>query len=736
MNLTDLLLGGTNLHRLRVKWNFRRKMIVISASIISLIYLIVVAFNILLQGPIQNHLMHESAKNVRSQIQATNIQISNLETYAYALNSTLDTSTLPQNIQQLPTSLTSLRQTSNQLFLLENDSTLITKAVLLVSSPHPYIINSSGTSRNSVAHYQTVIPRHLNSHRWRQVNGHLYLLQPIGGTRTSMTLIIEISVTKLIKRYTPSVGHNNSALIIGDHTPLGMNIHQLLPLKNNDIIFYRQRRYRVSKRQASHLGEIWTYYSFTSLSNIFNEISEASIWIIVISFLTLMGITAIIFWFRHNFFTPVQNLMDLAGTPSDEVNALQAQWEKLLKQQATETLTTEENRERLQTNFLTQMIEGRFAYLKPDELKAKATEQGLELTSAEPAYFIRIQLAATISPTSHHVTDDPNLANFLFNNIVSDLAQKSFGTAYNVASQDIGITLLTRTADTNMIHQFYKQITTNLNHLLAKYVTVIISDPITEWQTLSKHAEAINNAISFQRLLVDNQEIFLSELDSKTFNQPKQFSDIAENQLLDALRNLEPDSLQDDLNQFLSTFFDEKQVQGMLIDSIEKLYFDTRQLIQNIGVTTSFMISERALLHQARTCFRQPELANLINAELLQPTLHLLQNYRRQDAQGKIQYIVDYLKANFSDANLSLEQVAEHFELDSYTLSKTFKAKTSSTFTDYLTSLRVTYAKQELRTSTKLINIIATESGYQPSYFNRIFKKQVGITPGQYRKQS
>lgn len=43
-------------------------------------------------------------------------------------------------------------------------------------------------------------------------------------------------------------------------------------------------------------------------------------------------------------------------------------------------------------------------------------------------------------------------------------------------------------------------------------------------------------------------------------------------------------------------------------------------------------------------------------------------------------------------------------------------------------------AKELLRDTDLKVNEIAAEVGYQPSYLIRVFKKNTGVTPGQYRE--
>ena len=56
-------------------------------------------------------------------------------------------------------------------------------------------------------------------------------------------------------------------------------------------------------------------------------------------------------------------------------------------------------------------------------------------------------------------------------------------------------------------------------------------------------------------------------------------------------------------------------------------------------------------------------------------------------------------------------------------------------FTDYLNRKKITWAKDALRNTDTNINLIALDLGFQDnSYFVKVFKKYVGITPTQYRQ--
>lgn len=69
-----------------------------------------------------------------------------------------------------------------------------------------------------------------------------------------------------------------------------------------------------------------------------------------------------------------------------------------------------------------------------------------------------------------------------------------------------------------------------------------------------------------------------------------------------------------------------------------------------------------------------------------------------------------------------------------YYFSKLFKEEAGENFIEYLTKVRIAHAKELLRNPALSIKEICILSGYSdPNYFSRIFKKQEGLTPSEYR---
>ena len=95
-----------------------------------------------------------------------------------------------------------------------------------------------------------------------------------------------------------------------------------------------------------------------------------------------------------------------------------------------------------------------------------------------------------------------------------------------------------------------------------------------------------------------------------------------------------------------------------------------------------------------------------------------------------------YMSQNYSNANLMLQDVAKAVNMSKSRFSTVFSQTTGQSFTEYLIYLRLSKAKELLKTSNLKSSQIATEIGYNDShYFSYIFKKNVGMTPSDYRSQ-
>lgn len=101
----------------------------------------------------------------------------------------------------------------------------------------------------------------------------------------------------------------------------------------------------------------------------------------------------------------------------------------------------------------------------------------------------------------------------------------------------------------------------------------------------------------------------------------------------------------------------------------------------------------------------------------------------------RIRNILHYIRNNYQQ-DISLETVADTFWIHKVYLAKIFKQETGKSVNEYIRNVRIEKAKELLLNDYVKINEIVTATGFNnPQSFYTIFKKYVGMTPGEYREQ-
>ena len=106
---------------------------------------------------------------------------------------------------------------------------------------------------------------------------------------------------------------------------------------------------------------------------------------------------------------------------------------------------------------------------------------------------------------------------------------------------------------------------------------------------------------------------------------------------------------------------------------------------------------------------------------------------KKEQNSSYIERVKTKLKTDYARA-VNLNTVAEDMKLNPFYLSRLFKESEGISFTEYLTNLRLVKAKTLLKESDLSIKEIGLKVGYDRSnYFIRVFKRNTGFTPGEYR---
>ena len=121
-------------------------------------------------------------------------------------------------------------------------------------------------------------------------------------------------------------------------------------------------------------------------------------------------------------------------------------------------------------------------------------------------------------------------------------------------------------------------------------------------------------------------------------------------------------------------------------------------------------------------------------------TLLMEQSWHPEEASSapkklSVVEVKEYLEQHYAE-KITLDELSKQFFINKYYLTRVFKEQFGQSITAYLTSLRITHAKQLLRFSDKSVEEIGLECGLgQLHYFSRVFKEVEGVAPSVYRSQ-
>ena len=121
--------------------------------------------------------------------------------------------------------------------------------------------------------------------------------------------------------------------------------------------------------------------------------------------------------------------------------------------------------------------------------------------------------------------------------------------------------------------------------------------------------------------------------------------------------------------------------------------------------------------------------------KILKKAIELRDENAGDQNRSVLKLAVDFIDHNYMDEEISLNKAAHVANVSANHFSALFSQNMGQTFTEYLTDLRMSKAKELLRCTAMRSSEIAGEVGYKDAhYFSYLFKKTQGMTPSEYRK--
>ncbi|MFI3169696.1 MAG: helix-turn-helix domain-containing protein [Faecalibacterium sp.] len=144
------------------------------------------------------------------------------------------------------------------------------------------------------------------------------------------------------------------------------------------------------------------------------------------------------------------------------------------------------------------------------------------------------------------------------------------------------------------------------------------------------------------------------------------------------------------------------------------------------------------LCHQARCTIQSQENTENLCLQLSKSTTQLMDSVFQHVASrhaNAIHRCIQYIELHYYN-KITLEELAQMVYLSPTYLSRIFREETGVAFSAYLNQVRINKAKALLHHDDLRLTDIAIGIGFEDqSYFTKVFKRLVGVTPLKYRAQ-
>jgi AraC-like DNA-binding protein len=518
--------------------------------------------------------------------------------------------------------------------------------------------------------------------------------------------------------------------------------------KNMDAFTFRTNgeSYSLSYEKFSRTNSPWIYVTATSLSQLTKPVTYLYRLILGVSLIALILAAILSLLASRHLYEPIQRLVRVFGgvldpTPDhhDEVVVIENRWRHLTAESQSLKKRIDEQLPYLREGFLLQLLQGHLHALTEKQLQDRMIRLGWH-PEAKRYNVLLIRLLG-LTENNRFREGDEHLVSFSASNIINELFEHRAGLegcVINFQNMTVGLLVLVPEEWESAqlrgeLYRLAEEIKIKMTQLLKLNVTQVIGKSTLSVQEVPDAFEEAQYALGYRDLNDRNQIIDMEDILPPTkqgFSYPFEI----EKELLHVIR-----------------IGDESETERLITNFVQHLEDEGKEIYVRQGMMQLIGILLHALLKWGYGSYEinglYEQWAQLRETKVMQKWIvtTIIRPYWEEIAvirstqEKKIEFSVDrvlnILQEQYANDSLSLEWCSDAIGVNPYTLSKAFKQQTGVNFIDYLTDLRLDKSRQLLTDTDMKINDVACQVGYQPSYFNRIFKKREGITPSQYRKR-
>jgi AraC-like DNA-binding protein len=510
------------------------------------------------------------------------------------------------------------------------------------------------------------------------------------------------------------------------------------------ILAHKHLSYSVSYGSMIRLGNEWRFASATPIAELTRPITLISNWIIGISAAGLLVALVLSYLASRELYRPLNSLVQFLRTGKGKVEGsgefayIAEEWSSLSKESESLHQQLDIQLPQLRESFLLQLLQGRFDWMREEEMLERLHAYGWERGTGLFGLMV-IELHGLSEDDGGFSVGDEQLVTFAAANIAAEIARNRLKHVDVINFQDMSVGLLLRlplSEPAEEVRQTQEQLAEDLNnglHSILKIgVTVCIGLATHSISSISNLMEETRIAMKYKQWGEDQQILKMDELlpqGPHSIIYPFE----TEKQILQLLRIGAAVELDEMLDLFYNELAEAAATELQIRHGLQLLLGNMLNMIVHSGFHPLELYQGHLPMEQFVALSEPKIMLRWLKEKLILPYIEMMQQMQDFEIKRLVENVLAIIHSSYQ-TDLSLEACADQYRTYPKKLSMAFKKVTGSTFIDYLTQFRLEHAKKLLRETDERINDIGEQVGYQPQYFNRIFKKHENLTPGQYRE--
>lgn len=495
----------------------------------------------------------------------------------------------------------------------------------------------------------------------------------------------------------------------------------------------------------------WTFSSGIKAGNLFGWVSVISyLWVVIAIGTVVCAIIYIVYITRRNY-KPIQIIMnrieahqirtlEQSGSRTDEMKLIDGVLENLINHMMDYDKKSRENLLLQRSKLFHDLLRGERLEQAAGRLKEMSPLTDMEEQSRFAVVVSEINRYEQVFQDKY-TRGDQNTLKFALMNVLQELSRNARLQCWTewVSADQIAIIFMSSDNSVDMTEQI-REVAEECRSWVEQNLRISLSfgiGPIAEGIGFIRESYVAAEAVLHRKLLM-NGDVVLAE------------SSDTPQQLLETYTYLQM------IAEFVKRF---RMSSGQWREQLEEIFAafernllsdeDIRSFMQallqmlsrEVAVMSEQLQQELSEENNSKRLKRLEEAETLddVKSLLFDDLTDLFRIYvsvsETKSYKAMVNEMKSYIEEQFANPDLSLKHLSDRFQISGKHASYLFKTEFNMKFVDFVTALRMKEAEKLLLNTEQSLQDIATQVGYANAIsFGRVFKRIIGMTPGDYRR--